>query len=151
MSPYPTATRLTIERRVYRIGRWLLAGKSMYEITQLSSNLWGLSRVQVSRYVSRALKEFKAEFKKKRRGGKAYHLARRRDLYSKALKAKDYRTCLAIATDSSKIEGTYPEEKMKTLKLEDLTIKIEDKREETVNGDNEEQAEEQAAQEEEEV
>lgn len=141
---------LQIERRVYRIGRWLLAGKSLHEIRRHSFNLWGLSKVQVNRYISRALKDFKAEFKKKRRGGKAYHLARRRDLYSKALKTKDYRTCLAIVADISKLEGTYPEEKAKTLKLEDLNIKIEDKRGQTVNGDNEEQDEEQAAQEEEE-
>lgn len=142
---------LQIERRVYRIGRWLLAGKSLHEIRCFASNLWGLSKVQVNRYINRALRDFKAEFKKKRRGGKAYHLARRRDLYSKALKAKDYRTCLAIVADISKLEGTYPEEKGKPLNIEELIIKIEDKKEdkkeEKINGDDEEQDEEQATQE----
>jgi hypothetical protein len=67
-----------------------------------------LSERQLRNYVARADRIILASVKEKRTRAIRRHLARRENLYAKAVNAGDIRTALAVLQDEAKLRGLYP-------------------------------------------
>lgn len=127
--------------RILKVSRMLLAGlspKEIYqEICQNVSLKWDVSERQVQRYIRRCYTSWHKDFQKKREANIYYHLAKRRDLYKQAYDKKDWKECLEIAKDESKIMDIYPAEKHKVGFEEIIVIgPKEEKEEDSKSGQN---------------
>jgi hypothetical protein len=67
-----------------------------------------LSDRQLRRLMARADKVIMASTRQKRRAAIRWHLARRENLYAKAVNAGDARTALAVLRDLAELKGLYP-------------------------------------------
>src|SRR5262245_9938503 len=117
------ATKATVQRRVEEVLRIRLDGAEFWDVReyarekeQEAGSAWELkyggkplSDGQLWRYIGRAdrmvAESCRAHGKKLLRR----HLAKRRNLYAKAVLAGDHRTALAVLDSEAKLEGLYPD------------------------------------------
>jgi len=107
------SNKIEMEKRILEVSKMLLSGLSTKEICYNAILKWDISESQIKRYIRRCYTLWHQDFRKKRKAGLDYHLAKRRDLYKKAYDKKDWKTCLEIAKDEAKIMDIYPTEKIK--------------------------------------
>jgi len=105
------SNKVEIDKRILIISKLLLSGESTKSICYNATLKWSISESQAKRYIRACYALWKRDFEKKRKAGLSYHLSKRRDLYAKAYKQKDWPTCLAIAKDEAKIMDCYPSER----------------------------------------
>jgi len=105
------SNKIEIDKRILIVSKLLLSGESTKSICYNATLKWDISESQVKRYIRACYTLWKRDFEKKRKAGLSYHLSKRRDLYAKAYKQKDWPTCLAIAKDEAKIMDCYPSER----------------------------------------
>ena len=89
----------------------LLTGESNKNILQYASLNWNITDRQTQTYIKQCYERWYIDFEAKRRANLSYHLAKRADLYFQAYKKKDWKTCLEICKDESKLMDTYPSER----------------------------------------
>jgi len=89
----------------------LLSGLTTKEICWNVMEKYHISKAQVERYIRRCFVYWHRDFKKKRKAGLDYHLAKREVLYDKNFKKEDFNACLEIAKDEARLEGLYVERK----------------------------------------
>src|SRR4051812_14133276 len=113
----PKASKATVALRLLEIVRIRLTGAKLWDVCEYvreeenkDGSPWkpadgdkGLSDSQIARYVQRADDTIAASTKERRRQSLVKHLARRDDLYGKAVNAGDLRTALAIADSEAKL------------------------------------------------
>jgi len=105
-----------ILKRVEEVLRIRIDGAQFHEIREYAvEKQWNVSDTQLRRYVQRADELLVERQDKSRKQVIARHLAQRQALYSRAVKAADYRTALAILADEAKLRGLYPEKEIKEL------------------------------------
>jgi len=126
-APEPHATELQVRQRVEELLRIRLDGAELWDIreyvrekVEAKDAVWGeqlLSDSQLYRYLQRVNDLIEESCKGKRKQLFRIHLAKRRNLYAKAVAAADYRTALAIADSEVKLCGIgQAEELMRVLK-----------------------------------
>jgi hypothetical protein len=111
-----------VARRVEEIVRIVLDGAEegwdiceyVREKEQEAGSVWALtpggkplSASQIRRYVAKADKLIAESCRASKKRQLRRHLARRRNLYAKAVSAGDYRTALAVARDEAELQGLY--------------------------------------------
>ena len=102
---------MEIEKRILEVSRMLLSGLTTKEICWNVMEKYHISKAQVERYIRRCFVYWRRDFKKKRKAGLDYHLAKREVLYNKNFKRGDFNACLEIAKDEARLEGLYVERK----------------------------------------
>ncbi len=102
---------MEIEKRILEVSRMLLSGLTTKEICWNVMEKYNISKAQVERYIRRCFVYWRRDFKKKRKAGLDYHLAKREVLYNKNFKRGDFNACLEIAKDEARLEGLYVERK----------------------------------------
>lgn len=105
------SNKVELDKRILIVSKLLLSGKVNKVIFRFASLNWGVSDRQTQNYIRACYALWFKEFKVKHLANVSYHLAKRADLYCQAYKQKDWKTCLEIAKDESKILDIYPSEK----------------------------------------
>src|SRR5580704_12472780 len=106
-----------VKRRVEEIFRLRLNGAKRHVILRYAAEKgWGVRVRQIETYISRADEMLVERREKSRKRVLARHLAQREELYYQALKAKDYRTALAVLEDDARLRGLYPDRGLKELR-----------------------------------
>ena len=105
------ADRVETEKRIYEVQKLLLSGMSPTEICQKMQVIWGVSKWQIERYISRSYKYWERYFSEKKGKQLEYQKAKRADLYNQAYRDSQWDTCLNVAKDEAKLMGLYPAEK----------------------------------------
>ena len=105
------SNELEMEKRILEVSRMLLSGLSTREILHLASQKWDISERQTKTYIRRCYILWRQDFKKKRKAGLDYHLAKREVLYNKNFNRGDFNACLEVAKDEARLEGLYVERK----------------------------------------
>lgn len=105
------SNRTEINKRILEVSKMLLTGESNKNILHYASVNWNISDRQTQTYIKQCYDRWYIDFEAKRKANLSYHLAKRADLYFQAYKQKDWRACLEIAKDESKILNIYPSEK----------------------------------------
>jgi hypothetical protein len=116
------ATGPQVEQRIEEILRIRLDGAEridviayVRELEKEPGNLWTsdtpLSKGQISRYIGWADRAIIDSTKTSRRRRLRHHIAKRGNLYAKAVSQGDIRTALAILADEAALLGLYPEKK----------------------------------------
>ena len=105
------SNKVEMEKRILEVSGMLLSGLSTREILHFASQNWGISERQTKTYIRRCYTLWRRDFKKKRKAGLDYHLAKREVLYNKNFKRGDFNACLEIAKDEARLEGLYVERK----------------------------------------
>src|SRR5262249_10904559 len=114
-------TRAQVEARVTEILRIRLEGAEIWDVReyvrereQQESSPWQLAEGQKSltdsqlwRYIARADKEIAASCHASRKKLLRRHLAKRRNLYAKAVRTGDYRAALAALESEAKLQGLF--------------------------------------------
>ncbi|MFO0805100.1 MAG: hypothetical protein U0791_18495 [Gemmataceae bacterium] len=89
-----------------------LDGAQFHDVFQFAAEKeWGLSERQVRNYMRKADDLLVERMDRGRKRIIAQHLSRREALYARAVNAADYRTALAILTDSAKLQSLYASER----------------------------------------
>ena len=109
------SNKVELDKRILIISKLLLSGKVNKVIFRYASLNWGVSDRQTQNYIKACYALWFKEFKVKHLANVSYHLAKRADLYCQAYKQKDWRTCLEISKEESKILDIYPSEKHELL------------------------------------
>lgn len=103
------ATNAEIALRVEEVLRIRLDGAQFHDIVQYAAEKgWNLKDRQIREYMSRADDLLVERQEKKRKRLLALHHARREALYARAVNTADYRTALAVLSDTAKLQGLYP-------------------------------------------
>jgi hypothetical protein len=111
------ADRETIRKRVDDVLRIMLDGAQWHDIVQYSAeNGWGVRERQLRNYVRRAHALIEKYSEKGRRKLFRLHVARRENLYARAVNVGDYRTALAVLHDLALLQGLYPDPKRQLLR-----------------------------------
>src|SRR5215211_718341 len=105
----PKSDNAEVSRRVEEVLRIRLDGAQFHDIVQYAAEKeWELKERQIRQYMSHADDLLVERQEKKRKRLVAMHLARREALYARSVNAADYRTALAILSDTAKLQGLYP-------------------------------------------
>lgn len=116
------AQKEQVEARVSELLRIILDGAETWDLREYvrekereAGSCWHvpeggkpLSYSQIRRYAARAEKEIGESSRASRGKLIRRHLAKRRNLFAKAVSAGDYRTALAAARDEAELLGLYP-------------------------------------------
>jgi hypothetical protein len=117
----PKASKATVLLRVTEVYRIRLAGAKLLDVQeyvreqeQTDGSAWKLadgdkplSEAQICVYIKRADDAIAASTKESRKRSLVKNLARREDLYAKAVNAGDIRTALAVADSEAKLRGLF--------------------------------------------
>jgi len=128
--PRPKATKATVDRRVEELLRIRLDGAELWDIReyvrekeaeevsawQLATGETPLSDPQLYRYLQRVDSRIAESCRESRPKLLRLHLAKRRNLYAKALNQGDVRSALAVARDEAQLLDLYPSPEAKLLK-----------------------------------
>ena len=102
------ASRAEVTERVAEVLRIRLDGASFLDVcTYATEKGWNVSERQCGRYIAKADEMLAAQTEKRRRRQINLHLARRENLYARAVNAADYRTALAVLGDLAKLQNLY--------------------------------------------
>jgi hypothetical protein len=126
MKARPKPTKATMELRTTEILRIRLDGAEIWDVReyvreqeQTEGSPWKLaegqkplSDSQLWRYIARADKLAADTCRASRKKLLRRSLARRRNIYAKAMSAGDYRTALAAVRDEAELLGLYPPKKV---------------------------------------
>ena len=108
----PKSSKAELAARVDEVLRIRLDGAQFHDIVQYASEKgWGVSDRQLWTYLRRADDLLVERQERKRKRLVARHLAQREALYARAVNAADYRTALAVLTDSAKLQELYTSER----------------------------------------
>jgi len=109
------ADAATIRERVLEVLNIRLMGATFVQVQQYSAEKgWGgnpgepLSERQLRLYWARSDKLIGEQQERKRRKIIDLHLARREDLYARAVAGADIKTALAVLGDIARLQGLYP-------------------------------------------
>lgn len=105
------STRADMVTRINMVASMLLSGKRRADIVQYSSEKWGVTDRQVSDYITAATELIRADANRSREELFDEHVARRREVYRRAIARNDLRSALAAAQDEAKLLGLYPGER----------------------------------------
>lgn len=107
-------TKAEHEQRLSQIHALLVNNLSRKDICRYVSEktTWGLTERSIDRYIAEATKMIQASaaFSRDLELGKA--IARINDLYSRAHRVQDYKTCLAVQRELSELLGLYAPKRM---------------------------------------
>jgi hypothetical protein len=100
----------TIRKRVDDVLRIMLDGAGFQDIVHYAAeNGWNVGQRQLRNYVRRAHQEIERGTEKSRKKLFLFHVARRENLYARAVNIGDYRTALAVLHDLALLQGLYPD------------------------------------------
>ncbi len=106
--PKSKASRAEVTERVAEVLRIRLDGASFLDVcTYANQKGWSVSERQCGRYIAKADEMLASQTEKRRRRQINLHLARRENLYARAVNAADYRTALAVLGDLAKLQDLY--------------------------------------------
>lgn len=125
MAGYNKVDKKTQAERIYKVGL-LLRRKPISFILEYITHEWGLKRSQAYNLIRSARKDWEKYFTNLKHAGRAYHVAKLRDLndmaYSKKvvvgtvdnkqiIQVADLNLILDISKEEAKLMGIYPAEK----------------------------------------
>lgn len=129
------ASDATIELRVQAILQIILDGAESWDILQYVAQKqeakeppWNDNPVkerQIREYITRAKERIVAAGAENDADLLRHHMAKRRNLYARAVQAGDNRTALAILSDMARLQDLYPAAKEKHEHTGELKIRIE--------------------------
>jgi hypothetical protein len=95
-------------KRVEEVLRIRLDGAQFHDIVQYGSEQgWNVGERQIRKYIARADDLLVERQEKSRKRLLARHVAQREALFARALNAADYRTALAVADSTAKLQGLF--------------------------------------------
>jgi hypothetical protein len=104
------STKAEVAKRVSEVLKLRLGGAEFLDIREYANapeQGWNVSDSQLRRYIQQADALCKEYFDAKAEHLLARHLLQRRQLYTHALGAGDFRTALAVLKDEAELEGLY--------------------------------------------
>ncbi len=111
------ADKETIRLRVDAVMRIMLDGARFNDIVQYGSDQgWNVGERQIRKYVAKAHTLIERDTEKGRRKRFWLHVAKRENLYARAVSCGDYRTALAVLHDLALLQGLYPDPKRDLLR-----------------------------------
>lgn len=93
--------------RIRQIQEWLLQGNLVTDILRNIIKSWELTEPQAIEYISKAFDDFSKKTGNTYAKTKAYHVQLRLNLYKKAFETKEYKLCIEILKDLSKLQNIY--------------------------------------------
>lgn len=112
------------EQRIDFVFGLILRGCRRYEVCEAVRKKWGGCNGTADRYLEVARKRLEVYLREKRETLFAEHIAVRRSLRERAVKAKDLRLELEVVRDEAKLLGLYPADRIE-MKVEDVDAAIE--------------------------
>jgi hypothetical protein len=104
------ATKLETAKRVEESLRLILLGAEFPDLREYArQNDWNLSDGQLHRYHAKAMELAVNSLERSREKNFARHLLQRRNIYSRAMEAGDWRVALMVVKDEAQLLGLYPE------------------------------------------
>jgi hypothetical protein len=103
------ATKAVVAQRIEEVLRLRIDGAEYHDVKEYASAQgWGVSARHVWNYMHQADDLLKERLEKDRDRLISRHVAQRRNLYSRALKAGQYAVALAVADSEAKLEQLFP-------------------------------------------
>jgi hypothetical protein len=107
--PPKKSDQAEIAARVQQVLTLRLDGAEIWDIVQYASeNAWGVGERQVRNYMARAMELIAKSLEQDRPKLLGEHIARRRNLYARAVTTGELRTALSCLQDEADLLGLYP-------------------------------------------
>lgn len=107
----PRSSAAEVSARVSAVLELLASGVRRTEIVRIGSREWGVTSRQIDDYIAAATKLIQAEAARTREEALAEHVARRRQIYKRAMNNGDLHAALKAVQDEARLLGLYPSEK----------------------------------------
>src|SRR5260370_42095662 len=119
----PKSTKAVVQQRVAEIHELRLAGAEFWDIREYASAPegkecqrkgppWGVSDSQLWNYIKKSDELLEKTIETDANKNRRKHIAKRSNLYARALNSGDVRTALMVAKDHAELEGVYPAKPM---------------------------------------